>query len=218
MHVLLCDDDDLICECLEERLLLEPLASSVPIGVSPCLNGAEALTLAAQQAPDLALIDLNLHQQALSGLDVLEALQREQPQIRRVALTAFGKDLSEADWLRLQACELQGFINKNNPSRGFDYQQTCLQIMRGRPYFDALYLLRMQALAQTPAVPQSGLSPRQREVLLLRAQGLSLAEIARQLNLSEGSVKTYLQRIQQQLEIRTPVELLRYAQSQGWPV
>jgi len=216
LRILLCDDDDLICESLEEKLTQGQTAFSLPLEVRACLTAEQALAWLSDFQPHLVLMDLYLHHQALSGIEILEILQADFPEIRKIALTAFGNDLSEHELYRLQACEIDGFVAKGTGyRRGSKYTHCldlCYEIWQGKPYYESFYLDRLVTLPERP----DSLPPRQQAVLTLWVQGHTVPTIAQQLQISETSVKTHLQRIYTRLGLRKSPELFAYVQQQGW--
>lgn len=184
-----------------------------PLTVKACLSAERALKQISVFQPDLVLMDLVMPYQTLSGIDVLEVLQRDFPDIVKIALTSFGTDLSDQDLLRLAACQLDGFVAK--VSQGTVHcLERCYQIWQGEAYFEPFYQDRLLALAVQPE--PLVLSERQRELVILRAQGFTLPEMAEKTGISPTTVKTHLQRIESKLGLRKVPEFFAYARQQHW--
>jgi len=205
VRILICDDDPIICEALEEKLLSGRSSFSQALDVLTCQSAAESLVLADTFEPDIILMDLFFRHQAVSGIDALEHFKITRPHSTRIALTAFGSDYSMQDLRRLKNCDLDGFIDKCKHAK--NCLDICFDVWQGTPFFEHLYLCSLDSLI--PDMPQSkNIIQRQPDTFILGALNEQLMEVTQQLGLSEDSVKKHFQRIESRLEIDSPSELL----------
>lgn len=196
------------------RLILAEAGITV---VAEAADGAEALAVVLRHKPDVVLMDIRM-----PGMDGLEATRRilaAQPSgnCRIIMLTTF--DLDQYVYAALQA-GASGFLLKHVTP---EYLVTAVRLVRSG---DALLapsitrrLVERFALAN-PAVPQlradlAALTRRELEVLKLLARGLSNADLARRLTLSEATVKTHIGRILTKLQLRDRVQAVVLAYQAG---
>lgn len=205
VRILICDDDPIICEALEEKLLSGRSSFSQALDILTCQSAAESLVLAEEFKPDIILMDLFFRQQSVSGIDALEHLKQTSPHSTRIALTAFGSDFSKQDLRRLKNCNLDGFIDKCKHAK--NCLDICFDIWQGTPFFEHLYLCSLDSLV--PDIYQGKkVTPNQPNKLMLGVLNEQLLEITQQLGLSEDSIKKHFQRIESRLEMGSPSELL----------
>ncbi len=207
MHVLLIDDHALFRRGL--ALLLTSLNPAVELQEASDLEVAGAL---ARRTFDLVLVDL--HMPRLAGLDALikaRMLFEDSP----VAVLSSEEDPT----LILRAIEIGavGFIPKSSTPEVL--QQALGLILAGGVFLPA-HALRgaVPALAESPPARPDGLaslSPRQREVLLRAVQGKPNKTIARELDVSEGTVKAHLSAAFRVLKVRNRVEAVYAAARNG---
>lgn len=207
-RLLLIDDHALLRRGLAELLNAEAAFSVV--GQSG--SGEEGIELARQLAPQLILLDLHLPR--MSGLDTLIQLRAAVPDALVVVLTASDcpDDLMGA--LRNGA---DGYILKDSePERLVDCLRNC---HRGQVTLDP-GLARLpdpQPSAAPVAQPfEPELTERERQTLMLIAEGLSNKLIARQLGISDGTVKIYVKQLLSKLRLHSRLELAAWAHRGGF--
>jgi DNA-binding NarL/FixJ family response regulator len=201
--VLLADDQEVVAEGL--RRILE---HSVDI-VAAARTGPDALALAAKYHVDTVILDVLLPH--LGGLEVGRRLLELEPSTRVLYFTALTDPTYVTEARRLGAC---GYIPK---SCDRDELITAVKvILQGRSYFPDLlhstYPTLMHGLEER--VVESDLlplTPRQRQVLRLVAEGLSGKEIAHRLCISTKTVEFHKAAITSELGLHTTAELVRYA-------
>ncbi len=198
IRLLIADDHPIVRSGLSAMLSSE--GDFLIIGAAE--NGSEACKLIASHEPDVALIDLRMPHG--DGLFVLEYLKRKKPRTRGLVLTTY-EDPSE--FARAETLGARGYLLKDAPK-----EQLChaiRQVHTGK-----------RALAprfQEQALPESAQpSPRELEVLGLLARGESNRTIARQLFISEATVKTHLLHLFDKLECSTRTEAVVEAIRRGW--
>ena len=193
-------------------------------GISACLarhqqmqvigeasDGREALRLARELHPDIMLIDIDMPQ--MNGLAATEALHRELPAIKVLILSMH----SNTEYvLRIIQSGARGFVLKEAPTA--ELVHAIETVNAGEAYFSsdvARVALNKYVQGNGTAPKTANLTPRESEVLILIAEGMSNKEIACQLNVGVRTVETHRERIMRKLNIHTVAGLTRYAISQG---
>jgi two-component system, NarL family, response regulator LiaR len=186
IRVLICDDQDIVREGL--RMILEPIDSIEVVGVAQ--DGAEALELIPSAKPDVVLMDLKMP--GMNGIQATRLICARFPAVRVLVLTTFDADEWVFDAIRSGAA---GYLLKDTP------RQRLLEAIQGtvdgNTHVDPAVAGKLFAKLAHGSAPvdtaiANTLSEREREVLSLLAQGLSNAEIAARLFLSEGTVRNYV--------------------------
>jgi DNA-binding NarL/FixJ family response regulator len=209
--VVVADDQDLVREGL--RMMLEA-ESDIEV-VAEAANGVEALAAARSHDPDVLLMDIRMPE--LDGIEATARLTSSGARTRVLVLTTF--DLDEYVYRAMKA-GASGFLLKD-ATRG-----QLATAVRTVAAGDALlapavtrrlvedFCRRPPPSAGLPAAAES-LSPRELEVLRLVAQGLSNAEIAGELFLSEATVKSHIARLLGKLGLRDRVQAVVLAYESG---
>lgn len=206
IRVLLADDQPPLTSGL--RLVIEAQPGMTCIG--EVADGTAALAAVAEHAPDVLLLDLRMP--GLHGLEVLRRLPAAGT-TRTVVLTTIRDRRAVLEALRLGA---SSYLTKDAlPAVLID---TIRRVHDGEVAVGAQDLLDLLAAeAQHPLVdpvlPQ--LTPREREVYLLCARGLSNAEIANAFTVAESTVKTQLRSIMVKLDLRSRVQVAIHAYEHG---
>jgi len=191
--LLIADDHPMIRSAV--ALLLE--GSKFRIVAQPADVGA-AIAAAGQYEPDIAIVDIAMP--GGSGIDVLRELRSSDAATRVIILTAAIDNHCLADALSLA---VDGIVMKDSDPA---YLLECLESVRhGRQWLDPEIKERASAMAARGA-PEA-LSPRERQLVGLVAQGLRNREIAEQLGVTEGTVKVYLHSIFEKLGVASRTEL-----------
>lgn len=198
-RILLADDHALVAEGI--RKLLEP-----DFDVVATVEDGHALVRAARELrPDVVLLDISMP--LLNGIDAARQLKRMLPQTRLVFLTMH----AEADYVAaaLEAGASAYLLKSSAPA---ELVPAIRDALAGRTYITPLV-----GGAEGRAAPRFGrqLSPRQRQVLQLVAEGYSSKEIAGMLGISSKTVDFHRSAITQRLGIRSTAELTRYALDKG---
>ena len=203
--VLIIDDHPIVCEGLASMLRSHPWLAVV----GQAADGQEALRKAQQLQPDLAVVDLNLPR--LSGLALIKALRAEVPQVKTLIFSMhspqqFAQAIAESG--------IQGYVCKRDASTTL--VKALETIALGGTFFDpdfARSVLIKPALEKTPQ--KRGMTPREHEVLVGVAEGLSNKEIAARLGLGVRTIETHRERLGRKLNIRSAANLTRFAMEQG---
>lgn len=189
MRVIICDDQAIIRDGLEMLLNLEPDIEVVGLAQ----DGAEAVELAAQKAPDLILMDLKMP--GVNGVEATRQIRTRHPDILVLVLTTYDDDEWLFDAIRAGA---SGYLLKDTPR-----EQVISAIKgtaAGKSYIDPSVAGKLlQQISSDQVHPPTGitdkLTEREADVLRLLARGLNNADIADQLYLSEGTVRNHVSAI-----------------------
>lgn len=196
--VVIAEDQSMILGALAALLEIEPdLEVAGQAGTGP-----EAVTLVTRLQPDILLTDIEMP--GLSGLDVAAELRTRASRTRVIILTTFARP----GYLR-RALDVgaSGYLLKDAPSA--QLAEAIRRVAGGGRAIDPT----LAAEAWTEPDP---LTDRERQVLRLSDEGLSGESIARQLKLSEGTVRNYLSEAIGKLGAANRVEAARMARQRGW--
>ncbi|HOD05840.1 MAG TPA: response regulator transcription factor [Anaerolineaceae bacterium] len=195
IRVLICDDQEIVCEGLQ-RILDSDGEINV---VGTVHNGLEALEMVDRLLPDLVLMDLKMS--VMNGVVATRKIRERHPEIRILVLTTYDDDEWLFDAIRSGAA---GYLLKDRPRE--ELINAIKGTMAGKTYIDpsvagkVLSNVAQNMPRQQPPVEIS-LSEREQEVLQLMTQGLSNADIAGRLFLSEGTVRNYTSAIFSKLNV-----------------
>ncbi len=199
IRVLLAEDQAMVRGALASLLELEP---DIEV-VSEVSRGDEVTDAAKQARPDVALLDIEMP--GATGLEALDQLRAELPEIRILILTTFGRP----GYLR-RAMEsgASGFLLKDAPAH--QLASAIRRSVAGERVVDPG--LAAAALSQG----ESPLTAREREVLSVSREHATVAEIAGALYLSPGTVRNHLSAVMQKLDARNRGEAVKIAEHNGW--
>lgn len=209
IKVLICDDQEIVSEGLN-RILGH--AGDIEV-IGTASNGEEALEQVKRQLPDVVLMDLKMP--LMNGIQATRKIKEKWPQVQVLVLTTFDEDEWLFDAIRSGA---SGYLLKDLPRE--ELFRAIRGTAAGQNFLDPMVTGKiMQNVAQNaadvvqPSVHIS-LSEREQEVLDLMAEGLSNADIAGRLYLSEGTVRNYSSSIFNKLSVsdrtQAVVVALRY--------
>ena len=195
MKVLICDDQALIRDGLEMLLKLE---RDIEV-VGQARDGAEAVEMVAQHQPDLVLMDLKMP--GMNGIEATRQIRTHYPAVQVLVLTTYDDDEWVLDAIRAGAA---GYLLKDTPRE--EVIKAVRGTVEGKSFVDpavAGKLLGQVAGQQTQpsSLLTDKLTPREVDVLRLLAQGLTNAEIAERLYLSEGTVRNHVSAIFSKLDV-----------------
>src|SRR5205807_289589 len=199
IRVLIAEDQRMVRGALKALLAME---GDIEI-VAETDRADEVLDLALQTKPDVALLDIEMP--GGDGITAAGQLRREVPSCRALILTTFGRP---GFLRRAMESGASGFMLKDAPAH--ELALAIRRTMAGERVVDP----GLAAAALSSGI--SPLSEREREVLVAGQNGASIAEIAKVLFLSEGTVRNYLSSAIQKLEVNNRTEAARVAEDQGW--
>ena len=198
-RILLAEDQALVRGALAALLELEhDLEVVAQVG-----RGDEVVPQALQTRPDVALLDIEMP--GLDGLAAAAQLRAALPACRVVILTTFGRP---GYLRRAMEAGATGFLLKDAPAS--DVAAAVRRVALGQRVVDPA--LALDALSEGP----NPLSAREREVLALAATRGTVADVATQLGLSEGTVRNHLSAAIQKVGARNRSEASRIAAAKGW--
>jgi len=201
-RILIADDHDLIRRGV--RTLLEQRPNWQV--VAEATTGREALQLARDTVPDIAIIDYSLPE--LNGRDLTVELHRVLPRLEILIYTMHDREDMILDVLQAGA---RGFVLKSDSEQDLLSAVDALSVHR--PFFSGSIseTLLTQYLRSRPQPTSSTLTHREREVVQLIAEGKINKQVAQLLNISIKTVETHRATAMQKLKVRTTAELVRYA-------
>jgi DNA-binding NarL/FixJ family response regulator len=203
VKILLADDHTLVAHalasCLPEEFTL--------VGIVD--DGAKLVDAAKELQPDVILSDISMPE--LSGIDALRALRKQQINTKFVFLTMHADPEMASEALRAGA---SGFLPKN--SAGEELATALRAVMQGNVYLSPLIAGKIiDSLGSSTHRNGEKITSRQRDVLRLIAEGLSVKQIAAELDLSPRTVETHKYEMMQSLGVQSIAGLVRYAVRSG---
>ncbi|MBL8038234.1 response regulator [Nitrospira sp. CMX1] len=211
-RILIADDHLLVAEGIRKLLESE-------VEVLGVFSDGRALTKAVEEThPDLIIVDISLP--LLNGLDAARQVKQFDPKVKILMLTMHADQVFVVEAFRLG---VSGYVLKQ--SLAGELQQAVRELLKGNTYISPsvaqglIEYMNRPAQVRQDETGESGfdhsLSPRQREVLQLVAEGRSTKEIASILNVSTKTVEFHRTRIMKELGLKTRPELTKYAIANG---
>jgi len=171
--------------------------------VAEASNGQQAVELYQQYRPDVALLDLRMP--VMTGVEAAQAIRREDPHARMIALTTYGGD---EDIRRALAAGVQAYLTKDV------LHDELLKAIRA-VYAGQTYLPAAVAAALAAQMPRPDLSAREVQVLELIVQGLANKQIAYSLGIAEHTVKNHVKSILSKLSVQDRTQAATAAIQRG---
>ena len=202
-RILLADDHTLVRQGF--RALLAAMPDVEVVGEAA--NGREALHLIRALAPDVVLMDIAMPE--LNGLDATAHALRDRPQLKVIIVSMHATEAYVVEALRAGAA---GYLLKDADAG--ELERAIRAVARGEHYLTpsvSHHVIERFLQAESSDQAAEALSPRQREVLQLIAEGRSTREIAEQLNLSVKTIETHRAQLMQCLDIFDVAGLTRHA-------
>ena len=199
IRLLLAEDQGMMRGALALLLGMEP---DIDV-IAQAGTTAEALDAARRVRPDVALLDIEMPDG--SGLDTAATLRHELPDCRVLILTTFGRP---GYLRRAMEAGAGGFLVKDGPVE--QLAAAVRRVLAGERVVDPA--LAAAALSAGP----NPLSDRERDVLHAAVDGVTVADIAARLHLSESTVRNYLSAAIGKTNTRNRIEAAHRARSNGW--
>ncbi|HEV7269387.1 response regulator transcription factor [Pseudoxanthomonas sp.] len=198
IRVLLAEDQAMVRGALTALLGME--SDIEVVGSAP--DGETAWCELQRLTPDLLVTDIEMP--GLSGLELAQRIQRHELRCKVVIVTTFAR----GGFLRRALdAGVSGYLLKDAPAE--DLAEALRKVHRGGRAIDPQLALE----AWSDADP---LNDRERQVLRLAGEGQSAGDIAKQLNLSQGTVRNYLSEAIGKLGVANRIEAYRMARQRGW--
>lgn len=205
-RILLADDHSLVVEGF--RRLIDDRFEVV----GTAEDGRAVLDAAAALRPDVVLLDISMP--LLNGIDAARQLLKLAPDLKVIMVTMHADVAYLNEAFNAGA---SGYLLKR--SAGSELVQAIETVLQGHYYVTPLLTKDLVGTARgalpQATLQQSALTPRQREVLQLVAEGKTVKEIAALLHISPKTVEFHKAQIMQQLSLRTTAELTKYAVAHG---
>jgi two-component system response regulator NreC len=204
IRLLICDDHTLFVEGVKAMLRHEP---SLEI-VGEARNGRQAVELVKDLKPDVLLMDVSMPD--MNGFDATRRVHKSDASVKVLILTMHDEEELVARCLEAGAA---GYIIKDAPASQLIYAIEAVQ--RGEKYLSPAVLNKViGGYVQNSARPRTSydrLSPREREILKLLAEGLSVKDVATRLNLSVKTVEVHKYNLMKKIDVHDRAELIKYA-------
>jgi DNA-binding NarL/FixJ family response regulator len=204
VRILIADDHELIRRGLVSALADRPEWSIV----AEAADGRQACELAASLTPDIAVLDLTMPE--LNGLDATRQIRTTTPKTRILIVTAHESEQLIRDVLDAGA---MGYVLKSDAGRVL--VQAIEALLDERPFFTskvARFVLEGYLRSGEDSTQAAvALSPRERQIVQLLAEGSNNKEVARALHLSVKTVETHRSNIMRKMEFGSLADLVRYA-------
>lgn len=204
IRVLICDDHALFREGVKTIVAAHPEFEIV----GEAEDGREAVERATRLQPDVVLMDIAMP--VLKGFDATRRIKKERPNVKVLILTVYDDEDLVARCLDAGA---SGYILKDSPPTQLTY--AIQAVSNGQQYMSPRVLTTVvRQFISNPTEPKSSydlLSDREREILVLLAEGIALKDIAKRLNLSVKTVEAHKYNLMRKLDLHDRSELIRYA-------
>jgi DNA-binding NarL/FixJ family response regulator len=210
INLLLVDDQNLICQGLAAVLNQE--ADLQVVGFAE--NGQAAVDQVQSLQPDVVLMDIRMP--VMNGIEATRLIAEQFPDVKVLMLSTFDEDRDIAQSVRAGA---KGYLLKDMPA--LELVEAIRLVHRGYSQMAPGLIEKLvtsvtdpdDLVLQTEPEALKQLPPRERDVLRLIGQGLTNRQIATQLNLAEGTVKTYVTHILNRLVLSNRSQLAIFANS-----
>lgn len=212
IKIILVDDHQIVRNGI--RLLIDGMDNIEVIDEAG--SAEEMLALLRIKIPDIAIVDISLPE--MSGIELSRIITTDYPQVKILVLSMYKSEEFVFNALKAGA---SGYLPKNTTRK--ELNEAIIEIMRGNEYFSEsisnIILKSYIKKAQTENDPEekslNALSSREQEVLKLLGDGKSNQEIADELFISIRTVESHKNHIMQKLELKTTVDLIKFAIKNG---
>ncbi|MBW8746022.1 MAG: response regulator transcription factor [Acidobacteria bacterium] len=199
IEVLLVEDQGMVLGALAALLNTEP---DITVA-GTASNGRAALDLMTKKPPQVLVTDIEMPQ--MTGLELAAVVKERFPKTRVVILTTFARP----GYLRRALdAGAQGYLLKDRPAA--ELAEAIRRVHRG------LRVVDPDLAAEAWTADPDPLTDRERQILQRAGDGMSTADVARELSLSEGTVRNYLSESIAKLGVSNRIEAARLARSKGW--
>ena len=200
VRILLADDHDIVRQGLRD--ILEPRRDWEV--VSEAINGQEAVEKASETLPDVAILDYSMP--CMNGIEAARQIRERAPRTEVLIFTMYD---SESIVDEVRRAGVRGYVLKSEAQSQLARAIEC--VARGKEFFNG----QASPTRAAPSSERKPLTPRERSVLQLVADGCTNKQIARRLGISLQTVQTYRISLRSKLDLRTTAALVRYAIRHG---
>ena len=204
IRILLIEDQTLMRQGLKTILDLEPGFRVI----GEAANGESGVQMALEMRPDVVLMDIQMPQ--LNGVEATTQLCRQWPEAKVIILTTFDRDDYVYQGVRAGAL---GYLLKDAPANKLI--ETIRRVYAGEIFIQPEIASRALREIMRPTTGMEPLSEREREVLVLLAQGTSNKEMAEKLFITEGTVKNHVSNILAKLQAENRTQAADIARRHG---
>ena len=195
IKLIICDDQEVVCQGLNAILSTADNLEVIGIGN----NGMDALDLIADTKPNVVLLDLKMP--IMNGIHTTKAIKEKYPDTKVLILTTYDADAWLFDAIRNGA---DGYLLKDTSREALIH--AIQEVNDGRTPLDSKVAGKLFQQLSKQALPGDttlgkNLTDREQEILKLISQGVTNAEIAQTLFLSEGTVRNYVSSILEKLDV-----------------
>ena len=204
IRIVIADDHEIVRQGL--RSLLENDGCEI---VGEYSSGREAVEGIKSVRPEVAVMDISMPD--LNGVEATQQVSKQQPDTRVIILTMHD---SEELARRVLEAGARGYVLKSDAAR--DLANAVRTVRRGQPFFSGkISEMLLRGYLNNPNQPQEtalpSLTPREREIVQLLAEGKSSKEVASVLGTSPATVETQRAKIMQKMDLHSVSDLVRYA-------
>src|SRR5215471_19053753 len=207
IKILVADDHPVVRKGLQSCLARQDRLKIV----GEASDGEEALKKTSELSPDVVLMDISMP--GMNGLEVTEVLRKESPSVKVLVLSVH----NNRDYIfRIIQAGAHGFISKESPPD--ELLRAIESVYAGEPFFSpeiAKAALNQLVSSGGKKDPFAQLTSREREVLVLIAEGQSNKEIANRLGIGVRTIETHRERIMRRLNIHSVAGLTKFAIANG---
>jgi DNA-binding NarL/FixJ family response regulator len=201
IRLLLADDHPLIRAGFKSMLVKNERFEIV----GEAENGTDLLTLTAELSPDMILTDISMP--GMNGLEALQKVKKQYPAIKCIVLSMHEEREYIMNALKTGA---EGYLLKS--IEGPELEKAILAVFNGGKYFSPLITSILADSVARPELPEVGdITPREKEVLELVAQGKSTKQIADLLGISIRTVESHRINMLKKMKVNNTAELIRKA-------
>ena len=208
IRILLADDHEVIRDGL--RALLEKQPDFEVVGVAGA--GRETVEMAQQLEPDVIIMDINMPN--MTGIEATRQIKANSPNIKILTLSVHSRSSLIGQMIKAGA---SGYLPKSSAAK--ELIEAIRTVMKNRTYISPKVMDSVvEYLHNEPdgqSTPSTALTPREREVLNLIADGKTTKEISVCLHLSEKTIESHRHNIMDKLGVRSIAELTKYAIREG---
>lgn len=210
LRIILAEDHETVREGL--KLIVNSQADMEVVGEAG--NGSAAIKLARELAPDIVVMDISMPE--LNGLKATKKLKQLCPQVKILTLT---RHTDDAYLQQLIQAGSSGYVLKQ--SAPTELIRAIHAISEGKSYLDPALVNKVMGGYASRAASMRGdkkinLTDREKEVLRMIAWGYSNKEIAARMEISVKTVEAHKANAMQKMDMRSRIDIVRYAILQGW--